>query len=63
MIYALFGGVETKPEQRNDFSVQTSDLEGANEFHLEVFSERKICGFFPKIKNYKILNELKKKLS
>lgn len=53
MIHTLFGD-ETRP---------ISDLEGANAFSLEVFFEKKIPDFISKIKDHKILNELKVKIN
>lgn len=53
-IHALFGADKTKPKQHDVFFVDISYLEGANAFSLKVFSERKICGYVPKIKDYKI---------
>ncbi|GBL61368.1 hypothetical protein AVEN_99950-1 [Araneus ventricosus] len=61
VIYALFGGKETKPTYHEVFPVEVSNLNRTFYCSFEVLSEKTICGFIPRIENKQILNELKRK--
>ncbi|GFS94200.1 DUF1758 domain-containing protein [Nephila pilipes] len=61
VIHALFGGDETEPKSHKVFAIEVSSLNRVFSCGFEAFSEKKICGFIPRIESDEILNELKRK--
>ncbi|GFU44654.1 DUF1758 domain-containing protein [Nephila pilipes] len=61
VIHALLGGDETEPKSHKVFAIEVSSLNRVFSCGFEAFSEKKICGFIPRIENDEILNELKRK--
>ncbi|GFU44623.1 DUF1758 domain-containing protein [Nephila pilipes] len=61
VIHALFGGDKTEPKNNKVFAMEVSSLYRVFSCGFEAFSEKKICGFIPRIENDEILNELKRK--
>ncbi|GFS29620.1 uncharacterized protein NPIL_414761 [Nephila pilipes] len=61
VFHALFGGDETEPKSHKAFAIEVSSLNRVFSCGFEAFSEKKICGFIPKIENDELLNELKRK--
>ncbi|GBM00591.1 hypothetical protein AVEN_77392-1 [Araneus ventricosus] len=59
MIHGLFGGKETRPIEHGIYAVEIQDLNGSVGYCCEVFSERKICVFVPKIEDPQILDNLR----
>ncbi|GBN24353.1 hypothetical protein AVEN_76975-1 [Araneus ventricosus] len=59
VIHGLFGGKETPPIEYGIYAVEINDLNGSFIYCCEVFSERKICGFVPKIEDPQILENLR----
>ncbi|GBM92176.1 hypothetical protein AVEN_261331-1 [Araneus ventricosus] len=51
VIHGLFGGKETPPIEHCIYALEIHDLNGSFGYCCEVFSERKICGFVPKIED------------
>ncbi|GFU67157.1 DUF1758 domain-containing protein [Trichonephila clavipes] len=49
VIHGLFGGKETKPILHTVYTVEVSDLDNNFICKFEALSEKKICGFVPKI--------------
>ncbi|GFT10459.1 DUF5641 domain-containing protein [Nephila pilipes] len=54
-------GDETEPKSHKVFAIEVSSLNRVFSCGFEAFSEKKICGFIPRIENDEILNELKRK--
>ncbi|GFS97111.1 DUF1758 domain-containing protein [Nephila pilipes] len=61
VVHALFGGDETEPKSHKVFAIEVSSLNRVFSCGFEAFSEKRICGFIPRIENDEILNELKRK--
>ncbi|GFS30481.1 uncharacterized protein NPIL_49611 [Nephila pilipes] len=61
VIHALFGGDETEPKSHKVFAIEVSSLNRVFSCGFLAFSEKKICGFIPRIENDEIMNELKRK--
>ncbi|GFS51722.1 DUF1758 domain-containing protein [Trichonephila clavipes] len=61
VIHGLFGGKETKPILHSVYTVEISDLDNNFICKFEILSEKKICGFVPKINDPEILQVLDKR--
>ncbi|GFS82652.1 DUF1758 domain-containing protein [Nephila pilipes] len=61
VIHALFGRDETEPKNHKVFAIKVSSLNRGFSCGFVAFSEKRICGFIPRIENNEILNELKRK--
>ncbi|KAF8783394.1 hypothetical protein HNY73_013559 [Argiope bruennichi] len=59
VIYGLFGGKEIAPLEHGIYAIDINDLNGSFKLCSEVFSERKIYAFVPKVENQHILENLK----
>ncbi|GBM67020.1 hypothetical protein AVEN_152529-1 [Araneus ventricosus] len=59
IINTLFGGSETKPREKGLYAIEIKALYESFSACLEAFSEKKVCGFVPKINDRIILRELK----
>ncbi|GBO19187.1 hypothetical protein AVEN_208068-1 [Araneus ventricosus] len=59
VIHGLFGGKETRPIEHGIYAVEIQDLNGSFSYCCEVLSERKICGFVPKIEDPRVLQILR----
>ncbi|GFT79215.1 DUF1758 domain-containing protein [Nephila pilipes] len=61
VIHALFGGDECEPKSHKVFAIEFSSLNRVFSCGFKAFSEKKICGFIPRIENDEMSNELKRK--
>ncbi|GFU01906.1 integrase catalytic domain-containing protein [Trichonephila clavipes] len=61
VIHGLFGGRETSPHSHLVFDVYLKNFEDTYAHPIEVLSQKKICGFVPKIVDIHTLQELKEK--
>ncbi|GBN10468.1 hypothetical protein AVEN_232853-1 [Araneus ventricosus] len=59
VIHGMFGGKETRPIEHGIYALEIQDLNGSFSYSCEVFSERRICGFVPKIEDPQILQILR----
>ncbi|GFW83868.1 putative RNA-directed DNA polymerase from transposon X-element [Trichonephila clavipes] len=61
VVHGLFGGRETSPHSHLVFDVYLKNFEDTYAHSIEVLSQKKICGFVPKIVDIHTLQELKEK--
>ncbi|GFT13564.1 DUF1758 domain-containing protein [Trichonephila clavipes] len=61
VIHGLFGGKKTKLILHSVYTVEVSDFNNNFICKFEALSEKKICGFVPKINDPEILQELNKR--
>ncbi|GFY57212.1 putative RNA-directed DNA polymerase from transposon X-element [Trichonephila inaurata madagascariensis] len=61
IVHGLFGGRETSPHSHLVFDVYLKNFEDTYAHSVEVLSQKKICGFVPKIVVLYTLQELKEK--
>ncbi|GFT82342.1 putative RNA-directed DNA polymerase from transposon X-element [Trichonephila clavipes] len=61
VVHGLFGGRETSPHSHLVFDVYLKKFEDTYAHSIEVLSQKKICGFVPKIVDIHTLQELKEK--
>ncbi|GFY55525.1 putative RNA-directed DNA polymerase from transposon X-element [Trichonephila inaurata madagascariensis] len=61
IVHGLFGGRETSPHSHLVFDVYLKNFEDTYAHSVEVLSQKKICGFVPKIVDLYTLQELKEK--
>ncbi|GFX49243.1 putative RNA-directed DNA polymerase from transposon X-element [Trichonephila clavipes] len=61
VFHGLFGGRETSPHSHLVFDVYLKNFEDTYAHSIEVLSQKKICGFVPKIVHIHTLQELKEK--
>ncbi|GFU02608.1 integrase catalytic domain-containing protein [Trichonephila clavipes] len=61
VVHGLFGGRETSPHNHLVFDVYLKNFEDTYAHSIEVLSQKKICGFVPKIVDIHTLQELKEK--
>ncbi|GFT00488.1 putative RNA-directed DNA polymerase from transposon X-element [Trichonephila clavipes] len=61
VVHGLFGGRETSPHSHLVFDVYLKNFEDTYAHSIEVLSQKKICGFVPKIVDIHTLQELEEK--
>ncbi|GFU99653.1 putative RNA-directed DNA polymerase from transposon X-element [Trichonephila clavipes] len=61
VVHGLFWGRETSPHSHLAFDVYLKNFEDTYAHSIEVLSQKKICGFVPKIVDIHTLQELKEK--
>ncbi|CAL1280117.1 unnamed protein product [Larinioides sclopetarius] len=61
IVHGLFGGRETAPKKHFLFNVVMKSMDNSFTRKIKVFSERKICGYLPKINDLQVLSEIKEK--
>ncbi|XP_059060728.1 uncharacterized protein LOC131853727 [Achroia grisella] len=59
--HCLFGGIETKTEERDVFDISVDSVTNDFSLNLSVLEQDNICGFLPKIRSSVIIEQLRDK--
>ncbi|GFW03115.1 integrase catalytic domain-containing protein [Trichonephila clavipes] len=59
IVHGLFGGRETAPKKHSLYSVIIKSIDDSFSCQIKVFSENKICGYLPRVKDLQVLSEMK----
>ncbi|GFU88126.1 putative RNA-directed DNA polymerase from transposon X-element [Trichonephila clavipes] len=61
IVHGLFVGRETAPRKHSIYKVIIKSIDDGFSCQIKVFSENKICGYLPKVKDLQVLSEIKEK--
>ncbi|GFW65683.1 integrase catalytic domain-containing protein [Trichonephila clavipes] len=61
IVHGLLGGRETAPRKHSLYNVIIKNIDDSFSSQIKVFSENKICGYLPKVKDLQVLSEIKEK--
>ncbi|GFX69666.1 integrase catalytic domain-containing protein [Trichonephila clavipes] len=61
IVHGLFWGRETAPRKHSLYNVIIKSIDDSFSGQIKVFSENKICGYLPRVKDLQVLSEIKEK--